>query len=38
VIRRNGATPPKVNAYSSNDGTISTTSMPHPRNPEVRRQ
>src|SRR4051794_28108138 len=35
VIRRSGATPPNVNAYCSNVGTTSTTSMPHPRNPPV---
>src|SRR3954465_3889201 len=35
-MRRSGATPPKVKAYCSNEGTISTTSMRHPRKAQVR--
>src|SRR3954468_16939308 len=35
VTRRNGATPPNVKAYCSKLGTTSTTSMEHPRNPQV---
>ena len=30
LTRASGATPPKVKAYCSNDGVISTTSMPGP--------